>query len=194
MEANVATFVSRPVVGDDVAIAFRAYEGHVGSHLLPTRGSFGSLIGSFSLLLTPLRPLLAFLGLAVLGGGFCGHEVKQWLLEDFTCNHKGVGPVPKEFDVPVKNPAVGSAHANVATNPCWEEKEPTVKEVPLRRPRKRYIVHSERLNFRGKPSEYTDDEHHREHHWLHGAHLNAKLLRHHLLLKRHGFFLQDGVS
>jgi len=120
--------------------------------------------------------------------------MEERLLEHLTCGHEWMRSVSGEFDVSVKDTTVGSAHANVAANPSREEQEFPIEQVPFRSPGQRDVIHPEGLHFGGQPSENTDDENHGEHHRLHGAHLDVHLFGHHLLLKRHGLFLQNGVA
>ena len=74
-----------------------------------------------------------------LGGGrrrFCGDEVKKRFFQHLTRDHERVGFVAYEFDVPVKDTAIGGTHADVATNPGGEKEEFSFQKMPLRCPRK----------------------------------------------------------
>ena len=144
-----------------------------------------------------LRPLGALLPLSGLGGRcdrFGCDQVKQRLLQHLTRFDERVGSVTNEFDVAVQDTTIGCTHADITANPCREEQEAPVQQVPLRRPWQGDIIHAEGLDLGGQPGKDTDDENHREHHGFHGTHLDLELLGHHLLLKGHGLFLQDGVS
>lgn len=104
-----------------------------------------------------------------------------------------MGSVSEQFDVTINNSTKRCTHANVGANPCWEKEEFVFKKVPLCVPWEGHIVDTEILNGRGQPCKDSDDEHHGEHHWFHGTHLDLELFWHHLLLKRCCLFLQDWV-
>jgi len=194
VETDVAPFGSWPIVCDNITIAFRTDERPSciacwSGLLTAAAGGWGLL----TLLLTALRALLTLLGLVGGGNGFRGNEMKQGFFEQVSGNDQRVSFVPCKFDVAIKRSPVGGAHANVAANPRREKQEASVEQVPLRGPRKRDVIHTERLDLCGQPSKNTDDENHGEHHRFHGSHLDLKLLRHHLLLERHRLFLENWV-
>ena len=119
--------------------------------------------------------------------------MKKRFFQDLTGDHERVRFVACQFDVTVKDTSISGAHADVTTNPCGEKQKLTLQKLPFWRPWKRDIVHTKRLNLRGEPRKDTDDEDHGEHHGFHGAHLYFQLLRHHLLLERHGLLLKNWV-
>lgn len=181
-------------MSDDIAVAFWAGQVDREALSLGFGGCLGACRRDFLPLLTSLRPLLTLFGLIRSGSRLGGDQVEQRFFQQFTGDDQRVGLVSGELDVTVKGTAVGSAHADVAANPCWEKEETTVKQMPFRCPGQGDVIHAERFDLGRQPSKNTDDKDHGEHHGLHGAHLDLQLFRHHLLLKRHGFLLEDGVA
>jgi hypothetical protein len=57
--------------------------------------------------------------------------VQKRFLQYLARDHEGMRFVATQFDVSVKHTPIGSAHADVATDPCREKEEFTFQKVPF---------------------------------------------------------------